>query len=235
LETIDAVALMLGAGWAAGLNLYAAILVLGWLGMSGQVTLPPDLQVLSHPGVLAAAAGMYALEFFADKIPGVDSAWDLLHTFVRIPGGALLAAGAAQGLDAGPAAEMIGMLVGGGLAAGSHVAKAGSRAVINTSPEPFSNWTASVGEDVAVVAGLWTALSHPWLFVMLLGLFLLMLVWLLPRLWRILRGAASALMGTRRRPPVPVPVPESSDSQRRKLLHDIGRAASDQSPGKENR
>ena len=230
MDTIDAVALMLGAGWAAGLNLYAAILVLGWLGASGQVALPADLEVLSHPGVMTAAAGMYALEFFADKIPGVDSVWDLLHTFVRIPGGALLAAGAAQGLDAGPAAEVVGLLVGGGLAAGSHAAKAGARAVINTSPEPVSNWTASVGEDVAVVAGLWTALNHPWVFVVLLVLFLLLLAWLLPRLWRILRRAASALGGALRRPRVP----EDRTSRRRELLRDIGRAASDPTPRKED-
>lgn len=225
MDTIDAVALMLGAGWAAGLNLYAAILVLGWLGASGQVTLPGDLEVLSHPGVMTAAAGMYALEFFADKIPGVDSAWDMLHTFVRIPGGALLAAGATQGLDIGPATELIGMLVGGGLAAGSHAAKAGSRALINTSPEPVSNWTASLGEDAAVVAGLWTALNHPWLFIVLMIMFVLLLAWLLPRLWRALRRLATAVSGAFRREPDH----DAGASRRQALLRDIGRSGSTRS------
>ena len=163
---------MLGVGWASGINLYAAVLVLGWLGSSGQVDLPAGLSVVSEPSVMLAAGFMYVVEFFTDKIPGLDSIWDLLHTFIRIPAGALLTAGAAQGLDIGPAAELAGLIAGGSLATASHATKAGSRAVINTSPEPVSNWTASVGEDVAVVGGLWTALNYPWLFIGLLILFL---------------------------------------------------------------
>lgn len=178
---------MLGVGWASGINLYATVLVLGWLGSSGQVDLPAGLSVVSQPSVMVAAGFMYAVEFFADKIPGVDSLWDLLHTFIRIPAGALLAAGAAQGLDIGPAAELVGLLTGGGLAATSHATKAGTRALINTSPEPVSNWTASVSEDVAVVGGLWTALIHPWLFIALLILFLALAIWLLPKIWRALK------------------------------------------------
>jgi len=178
---------MLGVGWASGINLYAAVLVLGWLGASGQVELPAGLSVVSETPVILAAGFMYALEFFADKIPGVDSAWDLLHTFIRIPAGALLAAGAANGLDIGPAAELVGLLTGGSLAAVSHATKAGSRALINTSPEPASNWTASVSEDLAVVGGLWTALNHPWIFIGLLILFLALAIWLLPKIWRALK------------------------------------------------
>ena len=185
---MQAISLMLGAGWASGINLYAAVLVLGWLGSSGQVDLPAGLSVVSEPGVMLAAGFMYVVEFFTDKIPGVDSFWDLLHTFIRIPAGALLAAGAAQGLDMGPAAEMVGLLTGGGLAAASHTTKAGSRALINTSPEPVSNWTASVSEDVAVVGGLWTALNYPWLFIVLLILFLALTIWLLPKIWRALKA-----------------------------------------------
>jgi hypothetical protein len=187
METIQAISLMLGVGWASGINLYATVLVLGWMGSSGQVDLPAGLSVVSQPGVMVAAGFMYAVEFFADKIPGVDSFWDLLHTFIRIPAGALLAAGAAQGLDIGPAAELVGLLTGGGLAATSHATKAGTRALINTSPEPVSNWTASVSEDVAVVGGLWTALIHPWLFIALLILFLALAIWLLPKIWRALK------------------------------------------------
>lgn len=187
METVQAISLMLGVGWASGLNLYAAVLVLGWLGSSGQVDLPSGLSLASEPSVMLAAGVMYVVEFFADKIPGVDSAWDLLHSFIRIPGGALLAAGAAQGLDIGPAAELVGLLTGGSLAAASHATKAGSRALINTSPEPVSNWTASVSEDLAVIAGLWTALNHPWLFIVLLIGFLALAIWLLPKIWRALK------------------------------------------------
>ena len=179
---------MLGVGWASGINLYAAVLVLGWLGSSGQVDLPAALSIVSEPSVMLAAGFMYAVEFFTDKIPGVDSIWDLLHTFVRIPAGALLAAGAAQGLDIGPAAELVGLIAGGSLATASHATKAGGRALINTSPEPVSNWTASVGEDVAVVGGLWTALNYPWLFIGLLVLFLGLAIWLLPKIWRALKA-----------------------------------------------
>jgi hypothetical protein len=199
-QTIQSIALMLGAGWASGINLYAAMLVLGWMGMSGQVQLPPGLEILTHPLVMGAAGLMFVVEFFADKIPGVDSLWDGLHTFIRIPAGALMAAGAAQGLDMGSAGELAGLILGGGLATTSHVSKASTRALINTSPEPISNWTASVTEDVAVAGGLWTALNHPWLFVILLILFILLVAWLLPKIWRMLRAAGKTLFSWFRKP-----------------------------------
>lgn len=125
---------------------------------------------------------MYLVEFFADKVPGVDSVWDTLHTFIRLPAGAMLAAGVFA--DQAVGLELAAAIVGGGLAATSHAAKAGSRALINTSPEPFSNWTASVAEDVSVFGGVWLMLNEPWLFVGLLVVFLLLLVWLLPKIWR---------------------------------------------------
>jgi hypothetical protein len=128
---------------------------------------------------------MYCVEFFADKIPGVDTGWDGLSTFIRIPAGAILAAGAIG--DVGPAAHLAAAIAGGTLATGSHITKASSRILINTSPEPFSNWLASVGEDVAVIAGLWTALYNPALFLVLLVLFILLMIWLLPKLWRHIR------------------------------------------------
>lgn len=193
MDTIDTIALMLGAAWASGINLYAAILMLGWLGGAGHIDLPPNLEILSNPMVLLAAGGMYVVEFFTDKIPGVDTGWDAIHTFVRIPAGALMAAGAAQGLDVGQGAELLGLLLGGGVAATSHATKAGSRVLINTSPEPFSNWGASIAEDVSVFAGLWAALHHPWLFIALFVLFVLLVAWLLPRLWRAIRRAAHAV------------------------------------------
>lgn len=183
MDPIQAISLLLGASWAAGINLYAAVLVLGYLNGAGHVELPPDLQLLSDPLVMFAAGAMYMVEFFADKTPGVDTGWDAIHTFIRVPAGALLAAGMSQGLSVGPAAEFAALLAGGGLAATSHAAKAGTRVLINTSPEPFSNWAASITEDIAVVAGLWTALNNPSLFLGLLVLFLLLAAWLLPRIW----------------------------------------------------
>ncbi len=219
METIEIIALTLGAGWASGINLYAAILVLGWLGASGQATLPPGLEILSDPLVLTAAGGMYLVEFFADKIPGVDTGWDALQTFVRIPAGALLAAGAAQGLDIGPAAQFAALLLGGGLATASHAAKSGTRVLINTSPEPVSNWGASLAEDLAVIGGLWTALHHPWVFIGLLIVFLLVLAWLLPRLARAIAHATRALRGwLGNTPKTPVDNADRSGRSRREAL-----------------
>ncbi len=199
MEAIQIIALGMGAAWASGINLYATILTLGLLNLTGHVSLPPELQILSDPLVLAAAALMYCVEFFADKVPGVDNTWDLLHSFVRIPAGALLAAGAVA--EVGPAAELAAALVGGSLAAATHATKAGGRLVINTSPEPFTNWAVSIAEDVTVVAGLWAALNHPWVFLVLLALLVLLLVWLLPKLWRgvrrIGRGVAVLFRGRR--------------------------------------
>lgn len=195
METIEIISLMLGGAWASGINLYAAVLMLGWLGGAGHVDLPPGLALLSDPLVMTAAGAMYLVEFFTDKVPGVDTGWDALHTFIRIPAGAMMAAGAAQGLDMGQAAEFAALLLGGGVATASHATKAGSRVVINTSPEPFSNWGASVAEDVSVFAGLWAALNHPWVFVALLAVFLLVVAWLLPRIWRATRRLAGIVGG----------------------------------------
>jgi hypothetical protein len=185
MDIAQTIALTLGVAWASGINLYAAIFMLGLMGTTGNIELPPDLQVLSDPMVMLAAGFMYCVEFFADKVPGVDTGWDGIHTFIRIPAGAILAAGAVGEVGAG--AQLAAMVAGGTLATGSHLTKAGSRVMINTSPEPFSNWFASVGEDVAVIAGLWAALNHPVLFLVLLGLLILLMIWLLPRIWRGIR------------------------------------------------
>lgn len=176
------IALTMGVAWVSGINLYAAILMLGLLGSTGNITLPPDLLILTNPMVIFAAGAMYLVEFVADKIPGVDTGWDALHTFIRIPAGALLAANAVGNVN--PAVALAAAILGGGLAAGSHTFKAGIRGLINTSPEPFTNWTASVLEDITVVAGLWMALHYPWLFIGLLVMFILLMIWLLPKIWR---------------------------------------------------
>ena len=160
------IALSMGVAWASGINLYAAILVLGLLGASGNMALPPDLQILTNPIVLGAAGIMYIVEFFADKVPAVDTSWDALHTFIRIPAGALLAAGAVG--DVNPALALAAGIAGGGIAAGTHATKSGTRVLVNTSPEPFSNWAVSIGEDIVVVLGLWTAIQHPILVILLL-------------------------------------------------------------------
>lgn len=176
------IALTMGVAWASGINLYAAIAMLGILGITENIMLPTDLQILAHPGVIIAAVFMYFVEFAADKVPGVDTGWDGIHTFIRIPAGAILAAGAVG--DVNPAVSLAAAIVGGGVAAGSHITKAGTRVLINTSPEPVSNWAASIAEDIAVVAGLWAALYHPWLFLGLLVIFIIFMAWALPRLWR---------------------------------------------------
>ncbi len=186
MDTLSLVALILGAGWASGINLYAALLTLGIMGATGAVALPPGLMILTHPLVIGAAGLMYMVEFVADKTPGVDTAWDALHTFVRIPAGVLLAYGATQELD--PALQLAAMLVSGGLATASHATKAGSRVLINTSPEPVSNWMASLLEDVTVIGGLWAALHYPLAFLVFLTVFVLMMALLLPKLWRGIKG-----------------------------------------------
>ena len=186
MDITQTIALALGAAWASGINLYAAMIMLGYLGSTGHIDLPPELQILTNPLVMIAAGAMYCIEFFADKVPGIDTGWDLIQTFIRIPAGALLAAGAVG--DAGFGSELAAAVTGGTLATGSHLVKAGSRVLINTSPEPVTNWFTSVGEDVAVIAGLWTALQHPLLFLILLSLFIITLFWLLPRVWRAIRS-----------------------------------------------
>ena len=178
-------ALTMGASWASGINLYAVLLVLGIGGATGNIDLPPDLLVLTNPLVIGAAGLMYAVEFFADKTPGVDTGWDAIHTFIRIPAGALLAAGAVG--DVSPGIEIAAGLLGGSMAATSHFTKAGSRMLINTSPEPVSNWLASFAEDIVVVGGLWTAFNYPLLFLVLLATFLLAVLWLLPKIWGLIK------------------------------------------------
>ncbi|BBO90786.1 DUF4126 domain-containing protein [Desulfosarcina ovata] len=190
-EITNIIALTMGAAWAAGINLYAAIATLGILSVTGNITLPPDLQVLANPLVIGAACLMFVVEFVADKTPGVDTGWDTIHTFIRIPAGALLAAGAVGEVD--PAVSLAAALLGGTLAAGTHGLKAGSRLLINTSPEPFSNWTASVLEDIMVIGGIWTAVNHPWLFIVFLCLFILLMIWLLPKLWRGIKMLAAKI------------------------------------------
>jgi hypothetical protein len=184
MEALSLVALGLGAAWASGINVYLAVLLLGGLHAVGLIPLPPDLMVLSHPAVLVVSGFLYVVEFVADKVPGVDSLWDSVHSFIRVPVGALLAAGAIGGYGDGYEVAAA-LLAGGALAATSHAAKASSRVVVNASPV----------EDLLVLGGLFMALFKPALFLTLLGAFVLAAIWFLPKLWRGLRS----LFGGRKR------------------------------------
>lgn len=184
-ETLSAAALAGGLSWASGIRLYMTLFIAGWFGREGWIDLPPALEVLQSPWVMALTGALLIVEFLADKVPGIDSAWDAIQTFIRVPAGAVL--GAAALGDLGAEWSAMAAILGGTFAAGAHVTKAGSRALINTSPEPFSNWAASVSEDVAVFAGLWAAFFHPWVLFVFLLLFFALALWLLPKLWRGLR------------------------------------------------
>ena len=183
-DTWQLIALAASIGWASGLRLYAVLFVVGGLGYLGFVDLPGGLKVLAHPYVLAASGFMCFVEFFADKIPAVDSLWDLVHTLIRIPAGAALAASVFG--DSSSAAMLAAAILGGTLAAGSHFAKSGSRALINTSPEPFSNWAASFSEELAVGTVLWLAFAHPIAALVVVALLTVAMIWLIPRVWRMI-------------------------------------------------
>ncbi|HYW56220.1 MAG TPA: DUF4126 domain-containing protein [Polaromonas sp.] len=184
MDTVQLIALASALGWASGVRLYLAVLLTGLAGFMGWIQLPQGLHLLANPVVLGASGFMVFVEFFADKIPGLDSLWDVVHTLIRIPAGAALAAGV-FGADSG-AMALVAALMGGTLAATSHAAKATTRAAINTSPEPFSNVGASLLEDGLVPAGLWLALAHPVVFVVVLVLVLILSVWLIRTCWRFL-------------------------------------------------
>ena len=185
LDTAQLIALAGALGWASGVRLYLVVLLTGLAGFMGWVELPQGLHLLANPVVLGVSGFMVSIEFFADKIPGLDSLWDVVHGVIRIPAGAALAA-AVFGADNGLGA-LVAALLGGTLAATSFAAKATTRAAINTSPEPFSNIGASLVEDSLVPAGLWLAIAHPLVFVVVLALVLALSIWLIRICWRFLR------------------------------------------------
>jgi hypothetical protein len=193
MDTLQSVALAGGMAWASGIRLYAVVFAAGLLGRLGYVQLPETLQVLESPWLIGIAGILLIVEFLADKIPLVDSIWDSTQTFVRIPAGAVLAALAMGEHD--PELMLAAGLVGGTLTAATYAAKAGGRALINTSPEPVSNIATSFGEDALVASGLFAALYHPILFLVLLGLFAVLLIWLVPKLLRGIRLAFDRLSG----------------------------------------
>ena len=185
LDTWQLVALAAALGWASGMRLYAVLFIVGAVGYAGWVDLPEHLRILSHPMVLGASGFMVCAEFFADKIPGFDSVWDVVHTLIRIPAGAALAAGVFG--DSPPAWTLAAAILGGTLAAGSHLTKASARMVINTSPEPLTNWAASLGEDVLSGVLIYLALAHPLIALAMVVIMVIASIWLLPKLWRFMR------------------------------------------------
>ena len=190
-QVLQTVALASLLAWASGIRLYLVVFAVGLAGYLGYVELPHGLKVLEHPWVIGAAGLMLVMEFVIDKVPAIDSAWDAIHTFIRIPAGALLAAGATG--DTLSALTVAAGLLGGTITAGTHLTKAGGRALINTSPEPVTNWTASFTEDALVLGGIWFAFHHPLVFLAGLAVFIVLMIWLLPRLVRGMRAVFRAL------------------------------------------
>ena len=186
MEMLQTMVLATLMAWASGIRLYLVICAIGLLGHFQYMELPPGLKVLEHPWVMGAAGFMLAMEFLVDKIPGLDTLWDTVHTFIRIPAGAFLAAGATG--DSVTAMTVVAGLLGGTITAGTHFTKAGSRAVINSSPEPFSNVGASFTEDALAISGIWLALTHPIVFLVAFAIFVLLMIWLLPKLVRGIRS-----------------------------------------------
>jgi hypothetical protein len=181
--------LAMGSAWTSGVNLYATVAVLGLLERYGLAHLPGDLQVLANPWVLGVAIALYVVEFFADKIPYLDTVWDAVHTFIRVPAGAVLAYSATAQLD--PAARTVALLVGGGLALSSHGTKATIRAAANLSPEPFTNWALSLAEDVLVIGAVILAVIKPLAILCVILVFVIVALWLLPKIFRRLRRLLS--------------------------------------------
>jgi hypothetical protein len=186
----------MGSAWLSGLNLYATVLTLGLLQRFHLVSLPGELDFVGQPWVIGVAVVLYLVEFLADKIPVVDSVWDAIHTFIRVPAGAVLAASAFAHFD--PAVRAAALLAGGTLALGSHGAKAGVRVMANTSPEPFSNTLLSIVEDFVTVGLAVTAAFHPMVILVIVLIFAVLLIWLAPKVLRSIRrmlGQARAIFG----------------------------------------
>jgi hypothetical protein len=189
--TIEALSLAMGTAWASGINLYATVAALGIAGRTEMIHLPPELQVLTHPAVIVVACIMYIIEFFADKVPYVDNGWDAIHTFIRVPAGAILAAKALGDLN--PALEMAALLAGGTVALAAHGTKTTARLAVNTSPEPFSNWAASLAEDLAVLGSIWMMFHYPLVMLLLVLSFVALVAWLVPRLYRLAKRGFQTL------------------------------------------
>jgi hypothetical protein len=193
MDWFSTLSLALGSAWTSGINLYATVTVLGLLQKFGATKLPGGLDVLDNWWIIGVAGGLYLVEFFADKIPYVDSVWDVVHTFIRVPAGAVVAYAATTDLDASiyvPAA-----LVGGSLALASHGTKAAARIGANLSPEPLSNWALSLVEDGIAFTGILLAVFAPFAIAVVLGIFVILFLWLFPKVLRAIRRLFLAVAG----------------------------------------
>jgi len=193
MDALQQLGLAMGTAWTSGINLYATVAALGIAQAAGWVQLPPGLEVLGNPAVITIAAVLYFVEFFADKVPYVDTGWDAIHTFIRVPAGALLAARALGPTH--PALEVVAALAGGSVALAAHGTKASARLAINASPEPFTNWAASLAEDVAAFFGVWLAFQHPYVMLALVLAFLALTIYLVPKIWRGMRTLLHKVTG----------------------------------------
>ena len=192
-QLISTIAIAMGASWVSGINLYASVATLGLLARFADLQLPGELQVLTSWWVIGVAIVLYVIEFVADKVPYVDSTWDVIHTFIRVPAGAVLAAGAFGDFDNG--IQMIALLLGGGLALSSHGAKAATRAMLNASPEPISNVVASIIEDILAVVSVICSVFLPVLLFLIVGVGLVVSFLVFNRIIRFLRQVARSIRG----------------------------------------
>jgi hypothetical protein len=189
MDPISSIALASGLSWASGFRLYATLFIVGMLSKFDVIALPDSLDILTNPIVIGVSGLLMVVEFLADKFPYIDSAWDSVQAFIRIPAGALLAMGAINSSD--PLIATLAALLGGSLTGITHATKASSRALINTSPEPVTNMVTSVGEDSLLLGGGWLALMHPAIFIGFLCVLVLIMLWLLPKVWCGLRAIFS--------------------------------------------
>lgn len=190
-EWLPTLSLALGSAWTSGINLYATVTVLGLLQKFGATHLPGGLDVLDNWWIIGVAGFLYAIEFFADKIPYVDSVWDVVHTFVRVPAGAVVAYAATNQMDG--TVGVIATLLGGGLAFSSHGTKAALRAGANLSPEPVSNWVLSIAEDIIAFVGTFLAVFAPLAIAVVLIVFSIFFVWFFPKVVRAFRRIFNAV------------------------------------------
>lgn len=202
---IETLSLAMGTAWTAGINLYATIAILGIAGNNGWIQLPPGLEWTMHPLVIGTACLLYVIEFFADKVPYVDSLWDSFHTFIRIPAGAVMAYGAVG--EVSPVLQAAAALAGGVVTTASHGTKMTTRLALNTSPEPFSNWVASVSEDVVTLGGLWMIFNYPWLMLAMVVGFTALAFWLIPRVLAVAKRGFAAIRAWFRGQPNPQTMP----------------------------
>ena len=186
MNVIGTLAMAMGSSWVSGIRLYAAVATLGLLGRFGHLTLPGELEVLTNWWIIGIASALFVIEFFADKIPYLDSTWDVVHTFIRIPAGAVLAAAAFGSFDR--KVQVVAFLLGGGLALSAHGTKATARAVVNLSPEPVSNIVFSLVEDVVAIGSIVLAVFVPVLLIFLVLLFLVVSIFMIPKIVKTLRG-----------------------------------------------